>query len=130
MDEAMKMENLSKQRKLIADYPHIEQLLNSIPMINLILNEETQIVFSSATATQAAGKSDYEKVIGLRPGDALSCFHARASGRCGTTENCNLCGARKTVKHAIEFNEAANGECRINVSKNGRIVAQDFAVYA
>jgi signal transduction histidine kinase len=97
--------------------PLVLELLNAVPGIVLVLNQQRQIVFSNRALLEVLGVSE-EAVIGLRPGEALNCVHAREPGcGCGTTEFCRTCGAAQAILSGLGGQRAVN-ECRI-VQQNG-----------
>ncbi|MCD4785392.1 MAG: PAS domain-containing sensor histidine kinase [Candidatus Eremiobacteraeota bacterium] len=111
----------------IAKHPIIGKILDAIPDMILILNEERQIIFSNRTFRSFLESEDSTCGLGLRPGEAFECIHAyETEGGCGTTEFCKTCGAVKTFLSSQKGKEVVN-ECRITI-KNGE--ALDLRVWA
>jgi signal transduction histidine kinase len=97
----------------------LPQILDAIPSICLIVNQERQIVFANKATLHFLGTDDRRSLSGLRPGEALQCIHSSESiDGCGTTEFCTTCGA---VNALLASNDGENGvqECRIAVKETG-----------
>lgn len=105
------------------------RLLNAIPDLVAILNDERQIVFANQRMKDFLGLGQLGETIGLRPGEALGCVHAgEAKHGCGTSEFCRTCGAVQSLIKTIEDRVSSEGECRISTRRNGRIGALDLRV--
>jgi signal transduction histidine kinase len=116
--EQASQDTVLRQSRGFVDAPLAFALLNAVPNIVLVLNQQRQIVFSNHVLLDVLGVSEEEAVIGLRPGEALDCVHAREPGcGCGTTEFCRTCGAAQAILSGLHGQQAAN-ECRI-VQQNG-----------
>jgi signal transduction histidine kinase len=92
--------------------PLIVDTLNAIPDIVLVLNQHRQIIFANKALLEFLDCAPAE-VLGLRPGEALDCVHARdEEWGCGTSEFCRMCGAARAVLQSLA-GETAVQECRI-----------------
>jgi len=94
----------SVKDKIIIDYTelksaeYIEELVDALPYIAVILNWNREIVFSNKALLQLMGIEDIEELIGQRPGEALNCIHSDyMEAGCGTSENCQVCGAANAI---------------------------------
>jgi nitrogen fixation/metabolism regulation signal transduction histidine kinase len=112
--------------------PLLRQLLDSIPDIVFILNEQRQIVFANHTLVEAFNIADRREIYGLRPGEALQCIHAYEPGGCGcgTTSFCRTCGAVDVILSAFRGKKKTE-ECRISQKNTGnafdlRVVATPY----
>ena len=77
-------------------------VLETMPIMVVVLNTNRQIVFANAQAMHTAGK-DMQALLGTRPGEAFRCVHAfDAPGGCGTTEFCSRCGAVKAILKSLD----------------------------
>lgn len=106
-------EDLLRQVQYFASAPPLlRQFLNAIPDILTVLNRQRQIVFANQRLLDYLNASP-TSVIGLRPGEAISCVHAFESEcGCGTTEFCTTCGAMRAIL-ACQRGQADAQECRI-----------------
>lgn len=111
-------EKLAAQIDYFRRYPALEKFVDAVPDVYLILNEERQIVFANERMLDLISTKDWEKVRGLRPGEAFDCLHADENeGGCGTTEFCRTCGAAQAILSSLN-GAAAVKECRI-IQKEG-----------
>ncbi len=98
----------------IAGDPLVANLLDAVPEILLILNEQRQVVFANQALADVVGIGDLSQVLGLRPGEALQCLHATESGGdCGNTRFCAACGALGAWDETRKSEAPAVRECRI-----------------
>lgn len=83
------------------------------PNILLLLNKDRRIVFANRVFLSLMGFETADQVIGMRPGEALNCIHARAcKGGCGASEHCSKCGALNAI-FAAQNGELSVEECRV-----------------
>jgi K+-sensing histidine kinase KdpD len=108
--------------QIIRDYrelsslSYLSELIGALPYVATILNQDRQIVFSNEALLKKMG-IDIEEVLGKRPGEALNCKHADLmQAGCGTSENCQVCGAVNTILKCQETGQTATDECRIRVN--------------
>lgn len=116
------------QNKILASQDMLAVIADSIPNMFLILNGKRQIVFMNSKIEEFAGNTEFESILGLRPGELLDCENACLSeGGCGTSKNCHLCGAAKSFL-GTETGEKSINECRITTRKTG--MALDLKITA
>lgn len=121
---------LARQKDSIDDAPFITAVFNAVPDMLLILNEQRQIVAVNNKLMTAFEVTRPDVLIGLRPGEAVSCIHSEEGpDGCGTSETCSACGAVLTILASQESGEHAEGECRVVISRNGG-TALDLEVQA
>jgi K+-sensing histidine kinase KdpD len=124
------LEKLTLDYTLIRSIDHIQDLLDALPFVTAILNENRQIVYCNEATLKATGNISVEQILGKRPGEAISCIYScvEAAG-CGTSEHCKVCGAALSITHAQQLNEKNTEECRIStLDEDGNPVAFDFMV--
>ncbi len=110
---------------------YIEELITALPYIAVILNPNRQIVFSNKTLLQLMGIENMEEILGQRPGEALKCIHSdKMEAGCGTSENCQVCGAANAILKSQETGETITDECRIRTSHDGHEDCLDLEVTA
>jgi nitrogen fixation/metabolism regulation signal transduction histidine kinase len=104
---------LDRQYEIITSQ-QIPQLLDTIPIIVMVLNKNRQVVFGNRMFLQTVNALDVRDMIGKRPGEAFGCVHSDLTpGGCGTTEFCVECGAVASMLRGLrgEWNVM---ECNIN----------------
>ncbi|HAU29524.1 MAG TPA: histidine kinase [Rhodospirillaceae bacterium] len=90
------------------------RVLDAVFGMTMVLNQNRQIIHANPSLLRFLGASGQETVIGLRPGEVLSCINAPLmDGGCGTSEFCQTCGAVAAITHAIAEKCTDVQECRI-----------------
>ncbi|MFQ5400780.1 MAG: sensor histidine kinase [Anaerolineae bacterium] len=121
---------IRQQALKFASHPLMCEMLNAVPDIVVVLNQQRQIVFANQVLYDYLQPANPEMLLGLRPGEALQCIHStETGGGCGTTEFCSTCGAVKAILQAQRGKNSVK-ECRITREVNGVIEAVDFRVWA
>jgi signal transduction histidine kinase len=111
--ERASLDVLQQQAQLFLGFPVLGKILDAVPDIVMILNQQRQIVFANKALLDLLGVERLDSASGLRPGEALGCAHTFQSvGGCGTTEFCRTCGAVQTIVSSLRGKETV-GECRI-----------------
>ncbi len=104
-----------------AHHPMIDVLLQSFGSVLAVLNEHRQIIALNGAALEMMGIDDAEKALGLRPGEAIDCSHARDhEAGCGTGPACASCGAVIAMIACQNDGLAHDGECTVTVERSGR----------
>lgn len=76
----------------------LHSILDITAGVLLIMNNKRQIVFANKAFLELSGVTNLNKVLGLRPGEALQCIHAMSSTHgCGTNKFCQLCGGNELL---------------------------------
>jgi signal transduction histidine kinase len=121
------MGKVACQAQMLEEGGHL-QLINSVNDLVVILNDKRQVVAANENFIGAFKPGDPGGVLGLRPGEAVDCVHARemAAG-CGTTEYCSKCGAAKAILASLR-NLREVAECRILRSDGDSVEALDLLV--
>ncbi|MCF7928870.1 MAG: PAS domain-containing sensor histidine kinase [Spirochaetales bacterium] len=115
------------QKRKLKEEKLLEILFDSVPQPVLILNRQRQIVYANQSAVAYIGKDSTDELIGLRPGEAVSCIHAEEMpGGCGTSMFCSQCGAVRAILSS-QAGTRDTQECRIT-TKSGD--ALDLRVWA
>lgn len=109
--------------------PLARLLMETVGGYLLVLNGQRQILAANSELLKALGQEEGDPLIGLRPGEALHCIHAEQSpGGCGTSKHCAYCGAVLSLLAAQASMEVTDGECRILMRRDGKLVAAEFQV--
>ena len=109
-----------EQGEHLARDPLVARLLDSFPEPVVILNGERQIVLANDKLARLLARPR-EEVVGLRPGEALGCVHAKAEeAGCGTSEFCRDCGAVNAIVDSQKSGRAEVRECRIHCVSSPR----------
>lgn len=110
---------------------YIEKLINALPYVGAILNENRQIVFANQTLLDILGLKTLESVLGLRPGEAVKCVNSdNNTGGCGTAKACSVCGAVNSIMECLRTGQSVSSECRIISQLEGEFQSFDFKVHS
>ena len=106
------------------------QVMDAMPCLSVILDSNRQIIYANKALVALLGIEEINKVLGLRPGELVSCIHSRTMpGGCGTTEACRQCGAVNTIIKSMHTHEPEMGECRItSKTAQNQLVSFEFKV--
>lgn len=117
---------------LFSGFSQVNELINALPFIAAVLNEQRQVVYGNKPLLEAMGFTRFEDVLGLRPGELINCVHAhKMPGGCGTSESCRVCGAVLAIQECLETNKKVVKECRITASQSDeKTISYDFLVTA
>lgn len=116
LPERLDRAQIEKQRvKLKEGFP-FDALFTRIDFLLFVLNRQRQIVESYP---EDAGRfhEDLLEGLGLRPGEALGCVHAKSCpGGCGTSQACRFCGLALAVSEAQEEGISVKRRCLLRRS--------------
>lgn len=113
-------DEVSQQQQAVLQEVCISALLSALPDMVMILNGQRQIVAANEKLLSAFGVSSADQLIGMRPGEAVSCLHSdEGTDGCGTSEKCSACGAVLTILASQESGKTAEGECRLMIARTG-----------
>lgn len=88
------LEAIRRDHFLVSRNARVKAALSSYPNLAAVLNDKRQILAVNQPLMARLGISNADQVLGLRPGEALDCIHAREEiGGCGTSRHCKDCGA-------------------------------------
>ncbi len=116
-------EKLSSEIKIINTNSVVSGVLHSIGGLLAILNENRQILAINDLFLRELGVDDPGATIGLRPGEALQCIHAKGKpAGCGTTKYCSTCGAAIAIVSSLEQNVQSEKICIMKAKRGDREV--------
>jgi len=116
---------------LFTSFGQVNELINALPFIAAVLNEQRQVVYGNRPLLEAMGFKDFEEVLGLRPGELIKCIHSgEMPGGCGTSKSCRVCGAVNAIQDCLNTNKKIVNECRITANQVDKEVSYDFKVTA
>jgi len=116
---------------LFTSFGQVNELINALPFIAAVLNEQRQVVYGNKPLLELMGFKDFEEILGLRPGELINCIHSREMpGGCGTSKSCRVCGAVNAIQDCLNTNKKSVNECRITANQENKEVSYDFKVTA
>lgn len=129
--ERADQKNITEDYNLFTGFKQVNEIINALPYVAAVLNEQRQIVYGNKPLLQAMGYSNISEVLGLRPGEVVHCIHSSEQpGGCGTSESCRYCGAVNAIIDCFNTEQKVVKECRIIANQDGKEVSYDFEVTA
>ncbi len=114
-------EKISKAVQSINSNPVMSGLLHSVNGLLAILNKHRQVIALNDSFLTLLGIDNPDKALGLRPGEALNCIHAKEGPNgCGTSRHCATCGAAIAIVTSLDTQEPAERTCALTTSKKGK----------
>ena len=122
-------EGLHRNIEVVSRHPMTSGILEAVYGLLAVLNEQRQIVALNDSLLATLGIKDAERVLGLRPGEAIECIHAQEEpGGCGTSSFCSTCGAAIAIVTALGTDRPVERECAIAAERDGKQVDCYFVV--
>jgi K+-sensing histidine kinase KdpD len=122
-------EELLNQRSSLESISFIKELIDALPYIALILNENRQIIFSNESLIKQIELKDFQEFLGKAPGEILNCVNAKNNeAGCGTSEKCRYCGSVNSILTSLKDDCMISDEFRMIADNDGTEVAYDYMV--
>ena len=113
-------ETLASEIALVAGSPVMTGLLQTVGGLIAVVNEQRQVVALNEHLLTALGIKDAHELLGMRPGEVLSCtFAGDEPGGCGTTKYCSTCGAAVAMVTSLECNSCTERLCALHTVRDG-----------
>lgn len=104
----------------VAHDPVVRAMLEIVEGDLLLLDSHRQVLATNQRFLERIGCTDPSDIIGLRPGDCLSCAHEPAApSGCGTGRACRSCGAVLAIVASQRAGRATSGECLMALGHDG-----------
>ena len=89
---------LRRKIGLLTNNPVTDTIMRAVDGLMAVLDENRQILAVNQAFLELLSLGNADDLLGLRPGEALSCVHAdEEPGGCGTSRACATCGAVDAV---------------------------------
>lgn len=113
------IEKVQADYNLLKNAEWITNLINSMPEVVAILNQERQIIFGNNELMKLINITDLELLIGKRPGEAINCVNSKEmDAGCGTCDKCRYCGAVNSILESQASMQKVTKDCRITTGDN------------
>lgn len=107
----------------------INRIMESLPFVSAIINEERQFLFVNKALLSLSKEIPLEEMVGKRLGEAVHCIHAsKNEAGCGTSEDCRYCGAVNSILKSQKLKDKVSEECRITSKTEQGFSSYDFNV--
>lgn len=94
--------------------PVLLAMLEAMPTLAALLNDQRQIVAANRRLCEALGADDPQMLVGKRVGDAFGCAHCPfAPSGCGSGSACGFCGAAQAMVESARLGGPVARECRM-----------------
>lgn len=122
---------IARQVRDMSSSSLVSGLLETAAGLLAVLNRRRQILALNHALLAALRVRDPEAVLGLRPGEAIRCVHARdmADG-CGTGKSCASCGAAIAIVSSLKKRRPVDQKCILTVAGGGETRDLCFRVKA
>lgn len=111
---------LEREFDIVSRSPVMTGLLHTVNGLLAVVDENRQILALNDTFLELLGLDDPKKALGLRPGEALECVHAKEPpAGCGTTPHCATCGAVIAMVTSLHDEKPVEKICALTARKGG-----------
>jgi PAS domain-containing protein len=122
-------EELRRTIESVSKNPVMDGILANVSGLLAVLNPQRQILAVNHALLTALGVEEGDRLLGLRPGEAIQCLHAdEGPDGCGTGKFCSTCGAAIAMVAALAENGPAERECAISAERDGKPIDFYFQV--
>ena len=122
-------EEINRRHTLLAEDEGLRTIIDAMPEFVMVLSPTRQVLLGNRALTDFAVSQGCGALVGMRPGELLSCRHALAApAGCGTGEACRTCGAVEAILAGLAGNHASY-ECRILRETPQGVEALDLKVW-
>jgi len=112
---------LQQKLEIVCRNPVIDSLMQSVSGLLAIMDEQRRFLTVNDCLLDYFGVATAEKILGLRPGEAMACVHAKdAPGGCGFGGYCSSCGANLAIEKSLTAGRPEERICAATVEKDGR----------
>jgi nitrogen-specific signal transduction histidine kinase len=122
-------EELLNENDLIASQKLFTEIFGAIAGISAVINKNRQIVYANDAFLEFLGVKTLEPVLGKRTGEMVSCIHSGEElSECGTSLNCNYCGAVNAIFESQRTNHKSVRETSISSLIDGQQKSWDLKI--
>ena len=112
----------------ISSFEILKNIFDSFSVPSAILTPSRRTVYANYSLWHKLGFNSLEQIMGMRPGEAISCVYAMENHLCGVSRQCNYCGALNAMKKVQSEKVEASNEMHATIFKDGEEVFLDFRV--
>jgi hypothetical protein len=117
-----------QRQQLLKLLPNIQDILDGLPYMTLITNKERELLLANSALLNQLGIKDGTKLLGLRPGEVLSCEYSTEDFPCSTQERCQSCDLFRTVSLCCRQERPVLGESFLSSVNKGCAASTDLQV--
>lgn len=125
-----KLQVVEEYHKILR-FPEILSMLNALPNVGMLLNDERQVVYANTVLLQSLGIQNIQQIVGMRPGEVIQCVNAHSgSDGCGSGAECRFCQAVQVVFACMDQRRKVSSECRVMSKVGDDYLPNDIRVTA
>ena len=122
-------EEIIREKEWIEKSDFVLRMLAEVPLIFFILNINRQVIFSNIILLKQLGYHSIDEVLGFRPGELFKCINAsKNEAGCGTSRDCQVCGAVNAVLESDKLNTLVVKEARLTTVAGDINISHDYEV--
>ncbi len=124
-------EDIQRSRTLLAQHGEIELVLERLPYITLVLDENRQVVSANRRLSEDLHLDGLSAALGQRPGELLQCVNSATTQHgCGTAAECRYCYCVLTVLRSQQTGQTESSDCRVRQTSAAGSRSLDLRVQA
>lgn len=122
-------DQIKKENEFVASQKLFSEIFGAMDGISAVIDNNRQIIYASNDFLDLLGLKILDPILGLRPGEAVSCIHSgEESSGCGTSVACTYCGAVNSILESQKTGLKSTKECRISTLVDGKHISWDLNV--
>lgn len=131
LPERVSSEETYRKRDALFSQIPFWMLLKDLPEMLVILSDTRQIVYYNNSFGEYTGAADENELVGKRLGEVLQCRNRDGAPHgCGTTEQCECCGAGQAIYTTRLLQRKQYGECTMMVERDHKEETLSLEVYS
>lgn len=121
---------IRRLRDIVSSAPFVRRVMDVMPNLVGALSDSRQLVLANKAMRDLLGVEEGDLLEGPRPGEAFGCINAHVGeGGCGTSPQCQQCGALQTILEAVTQRRHARGECRISCHRDQSVDTLELSLW-
>lgn len=126
--ERLHEKELTSRHRFLSEDEELCTLINAMPEFVMVVGPTRQVLLGNKAMADFAASQGCRSLLGMRPGEILSCRQARsAPAGCGTGDACRTCGMVEAVLDTLDGSQASQ-ECRILREGPNGMEALDYKI--
>lgn len=122
-------EQILKEFEFVGSQKFFTEMFGALTGIGAVLDENRQIVYANDDFISFLGLDSLESILGKRPGEVISCVHAKEEPfGCGTSFACAYCGAVTAILESQKIGKKVTKETRITSDIDGKTQSWDMNI--
>ena len=122
-------EEIIYDHDLIALQKLFSEIFGALTGINAVIDKNHQIIYANKDFLDFLGLKTLDPILGMRPGEAISCIHSKEeTAVCGTLNACAYCGAVNSIMESQRTGLKSIKETHITTSEDGKLKSWDLNI--